>query len=224
MVEDEFLGGGTSSGTVGNKKWNFVTITTPCTGFSYNNATPAPDASHPGVLRIQTSNSNGEGCTMMLGSSTGGSLFAAPGQVVKSTVSVGQITDTIIRVGIHNETTSASQGTSGVWWEYNTNVNATNWYYCYGNGTASATCTSSGIAASANAWARLEIRLTATGAGTSAATFKINGNSFNVSAATIDVSSAVSPAISCITGTNAAAVKNCFVDYYSIRSDATAVR
>jgi hypothetical protein len=38
------------------------------------------------------------------------------------------------------------------------------------------------------------------------------------------VSSAVSPAISCITGTNAAAVKNCFVDYYSIRSDATAVR
>jgi hypothetical protein len=68
----------------------------------------------------------------------------------------------------------------------------------------------------------LDILVTATGAGTSAATFTINGTAFNVSGVTISTAARVNPAISCFN--SVAAVRECYVDYFQFSGVAAARR
>jgi hypothetical protein len=219
MVEDEFLGGGTSSGTVGNTGWSLTNIGAAPT-LTYNNATPAVSGDRPGILRIATTTTINQGGTINMGTT---SLVMAASQTIKTSVAVGSAANPsqVMRVGLHTETSATTQPLSGVWWEANPAVNA-NWRYCYGDGTT-ATCAASGTAIAANTVVRLEIRITAVGAATSAATFYINGTASSVTGVTIDSTNKVSPAISCYSSL-AGTAWNCFVDYFMVRGDASAAR
>ncbi len=151
-------------------------------------------------------------------------MALAAGQVIKAGVAVGTTTSNVLRVGADSATTGTGRVTnSGVWWEADTDLGL-NWQYCYATGAA-ATCATSSVAPAANTFARLEIRITATGAGTSSATFIINGISYTVSNVTIDTATLVRPDVLCKTGSSTlAASQTCFIDYYQMRGDASAAR
>ncbi len=135
----------------------------------------------------------------------------AAGNRFKATVAEDNTAaNTTLRVGLHAESGATARPTTGIWWEADPANNA-NWEYCYGDGAA-AQCAASAVAIASTTFVRTEVRLTATGAGTSSASFLINGNSFSVSSATIATAAAVSPAMSCFTQANAAGV--CAMDYF----------
>jgi hypothetical protein len=209
-VYDEFLGGQTSfTGTIGSLGWDAIAIGANGT-LAKNPATPAPSASHPGVLRLQTPAAANQGTTLLLGDAAGASTTISADNDVQATVAVGSATGQVLRVGLHNETSATTQPVSGVWWEANSAADS-HWRYCVGDG-ASATCTASTVLIAANTWVTLEIRVAATGAGTSAAYFVINGSSSAVTAATIDSTGQVSPALSCYSASGSA--ENCYWDYF----------
>ena len=155
----------------------------------------------------------------MLGTTTGGSLTNAAGQDFKATVAVSSATSNavLMRVGTDNQTTGTARPTAGLYWEANAG-NGPNWEYCIEN----TTCTSSGVAIAANTFVRLEIYVVATGAGTSTVNYYINGSKFTYSSATVDTSTLQSPAINC--WDNNSSSTDCYVDYYQIRGDTSAMR
>ena len=219
---DEFMGGQTNSFTnndnIGSLGWNAQAIGANGT-ISFNPTTPTPIANRPGVLALQTPAVANQGTSLTLGTN-GGSMLIQKDNAIKTSVALGSITDQVLRVGLHNETTSTTPPTSGVWWEANPAASA-NWRYCRGDGAA-AICTASTIPLAVNTWVKLEIRVTATGAGTSAATFLINGGSIPLTAATIDITNRVSPAFSCYSTVGTA--QNCYWDYFQLRGLASAAR
>jgi hypothetical protein len=216
---DEFLGGDTATGTIGNLGWSIHDI--GGTGsIAYDPGTPTPTADRPGVLAITTPASSNQGTTLTLAKSGGASMVIGAGNTIKTAVAVGAATNQVLRVGLHTQTTATTQPVSGVWWEADPAAD-THWRYCYGNGSA-ATCTASGVLIAADSWVRLEIRVTATGSSTSAVTFLVNGAAANVSGVTIDTAVRVSPALSCYT-TNGTA-KSCYWDYYQVRGPTSAAR
>lgn len=228
MVQDEFMTGqpnvasAASPGTGGHGEanWNAITIgASNCTAMTYNQSTPAPTADRPGIIRMNTAASSGTGCTLYLGSTTGGSMVPAVGNVFKASVAVGDISNPLMRVGIGDQTTGLSS-TSGVWWEADPS-SASVWRYCYGDGSSTAVCAASGTTIAANTFVRLEARITALGSGTSSAEFFINGTRTTVSSVTINTNR-VSPFIACSTAVSTAV--NCYADYYQVRGYASAAR
>lgn len=215
VIEDEFFSGYTNAacstlvaatGTINWSCFNTGTVT-----IAYNNGTVVPTADHPGILHMTTGATSGNGFTIAAAGNTTGSMVLAANQRVVSTAAVGAtIAKARLRVGLHAETTTSAQPTTGVWWEADSTTNA-NWRYCFGTGAA-ATCAASAVAVAANTFASLDIQITATGAGTSSAVFEINGTAFTVSGVTIDTATRVNPAVSCFN--NTAAARECFVDYF----------
>ena len=228
-INDDFLGGAVAVGTgIGNESWTHVTISTACTLTYNNNAAPAPSADRPGILKMTTNATAAAntGCRVYQGTSTGGTLALAAGQIIKAAVAPGITTSgaILLRVGADASTvtSNAQPTTSGVWWEADPATNA-NWRYCYSTGAA-ATCANSAVALAANTMARLEIKITATGAGTSSAVFTVNGTQYTVTGVTINTATLVRPNIMCTTGGTSSASTPCYVDYFQMRGDASAAR
>lgn len=221
---EEFLGGQTNSfGTnniIGSLGWNAQAIGANG-NIDFNPVTPTPIANRPGVLALQTPAVANQGTTLMLANSNGASMIISKGNSLKTAVAVGATSGLVLRVGLHNETSTTTQPVSGVWWEADPATNA-NWRYCYGNGTT-ANCTNTNNPITADTWARLEIRVTGIGTGSSSASFYINGsNVANLTAITIDTTGRVSPAYTCY-GTSGSA-QNCYWDYFQLRGTTTVAR
>lgn len=224
-IEDEFISGytggacTTTTAIVGDINWACYTNGTATT--AYNVGAILPTADRPGIMRLTTGAANGNGFTIAATGNNTGSMVLAAGQRVQASVGQGAtITNNRLRVGLHAETTTNVRPTTGVWWEADATTNA-NWNYCFGTGAA-ATCASSGVPIVASTIFSLDIRITATGAGTSAATFSINGTSFNVTNVTIGTATRVNPALSCFN--SAAAARECFIDYFRTSGTATTRR
>ncbi len=223
-VYDEFMGGQTTTfGTnniIGSLGWNAQAIGANGS-INFNPSTPAPIADRPGVLQLQTPAVANQGTSLILGNANGGSMFIAKSQSLHTAVAVGAATGQVLRIGLHNETTTTTQPVSGVWWEADPGTNP-DWRYCYGNGTT-ATCTDSTQPIAANTWVRLSITISATGTGTSAARFSLNGTAMaGFSAVTIDTTNRVSPAFSCY-GTDGNA-QNCYWDYFQLKGVTSGAR
>lgn len=220
---DEFMSGETGAlsqnGPIGSLPWTAQNIG-GVGNISFNPTTPTPVADRPGVLALQSPAVGNQGSTLSLATSSGGSMILEPNVTMKTSVAVGSATNSVLRIGLHNETTTTTQPVSGVWWEANPSANV-NWQYCYGDGTT-ATCASSGVAITANSWVRLAITTGKLGTGTSAATFTINGNPFSVGSVTIDSTNRISPAFTCYTTTGSA--QNFYWDYFQLMGLTSAVR
>ena len=222
-LSDEFMGGQTTSfGTndiIGSLGWDAQAIGANGS-INFNPATPAPLADRPGVLALTTPAVANQGTTLTLSNASGPSMLLQKSDTVRTAVAIGDITNQVLRVGLHSETTATTQPVSGAWWEANPALNS-HWRYCYGNGTT-ATCNNSSVLLTANTWVRLEIRVVATGAGTSTLDFGINGGFSTASNATVDTTNRVSPAYSCY-GTNGSA-QNCYWDYFQLYGTTTNFR
>ena len=209
-IEEEFFFGGTTSGTIGANGWATSTITTAPT-YTYNNAAaPAPSSDRPGILRMSTVATANRGGTLSLGTA---STRLGVGQVVRASVAmtaVGANTE-VMRIGLHNETTTTTAPTTGVWWEYSP-ASSLNWRYCYSNATPTATCANTATPPVANTFDALEIRITALGVGVSSVDYFLNGVKSNVNTITVNTTNTVAPAMTCYT--LAATARNCFIDYF----------
>lgn len=210
---EEFLGNQNTSfvtNTFGTLGWQGVAIGANGT-VSFDPTTPTPSADRPGVLAYQTPAVANQGTTFVLGNSAG-SVLLAKDNIVKFAVAVGS-TDQVLRVGLHNQTSTTTQPVSGIWWEANPAVDA-RWRHCVGNGTTAA-CTPSNTNIAANSWVRLELRVKATGNGTSEYESFINGNLISTTGVNIDTTNRVAPALSCYTTVSTA--QNCYWDYYQFK-------
>ena len=220
---DEFMGGQTTSfGTnniIGSLGWNAQAIGANGS-INFNPTTPTPIADRPGVLVLQTPAVASQGTTLMLANGNGASMILGPGNVMRTAVAVGAASGQVLRVGLHNETSTTTQPVSGVWWEADPAANA-NWRYCYGNGTT-ATCTSSNVAIVANTWVRLAFTVNNVGNGTSVITFSINNSTFSANNVTVDSTSRVSPANTCYS-TNGSA-QTCYWDYFQLTGKTSTAR
>lgn len=214
-VYEEFLGGQNTSfvtDSFGSLGWKAQAIGANGT-VSYDPLIPTPVATKPGILALQTPAVSNQGTTFLLGSS-GGSILLAKDNIVKTSVAVGS-TNQVLRVGLHNQTTSTTQPVSGVWWEANPSVDA-RWRYCSGNGTV-ASCSPSSVTITADSWVRLELRIL------DANTLQVGINGAILShVAAIDVTNRVSPALSC--HTTVATAQNCYWDYYQLKGTAATAR
>jgi hypothetical protein len=222
-VYDEFLGGQTNSftpnDTIGSLGWHATAIGANG-AIDFNPATPASVADRPGVLALQTPGVSNQGTTLKLGNDSGDSVILARGNILKTAVAVDNTSNLVLRIGLHNESSTTTQPISGVWWEANPAINP-NWRYCYGNGVTPI-CGNTTNLITANTWVRLSINISGTGAGTSEATFYINGNPQVVTAVTFDSTSTVSPALSFYTTTGA--TRTCYWDYYQLKGTTSAAR
>jgi hypothetical protein len=221
---DEFMGGQTTSfGTnniIGSLGWTAAAIGANGS-ISFNPSTPTPVASRPGVLALQTPAVSNQGTTLMLGNPGAPSMLISAGNSFKTAVAVGAITNQVLRIGLHTETTATTQPLSGVWLEADPAL-STRWRYCYGDGTT-ATCAASGVDITADAWLRIEIQVRTTGTGTSSIRYYLNGaDPILVNNVTVDITNRVSPAYSCYTTTTTA--QNCYLDYFQLMSVTTAGR
>jgi hypothetical protein len=221
MLEDEFMSGNTgATGVIGDLNWQAQTMAgTACSAFNYGGGTGGSAISDDrmGILRFTTGAAANTGCRLMLGQSTAGTINIASGTVVKSAVAVAATSNNVMRVGIDSVTNTVAQPTvTGVWWEADPASNA-NWRYCYATGAA-ATCAASGTAIAANTFVRLKIEIVSS----TAVTFTINGTSTALTGITLGASAATRPSVSC--HTLAASAQNCYIDYYQLRRDTSAVR
>ena len=222
-IYDEFMGGTTTSGNIGSLGWNFSNIAS-APAFTYNNATPAPTADRPGILRMRTAATANNGGTMQLtGTAAAGALNIGVGMTMRSaaTVAATGAGTQVIRLGLHNQTTTTASPTTGVWFEYDPAASTTLWRYCYHNGAA-ATCANSTVALTANVFNSLEIRVNSLGVNSSSADYFIDGIRFSVSGITINTTNRVSPAMACYT--LAATARDCFIDYYQLTYQTSARR
>lgn len=209
-VEDEFMTGGTASGAIGTLGWTASTIGTAPV-FTYNNATPSPTSNRPGVLRLRTAATANRGGTLGLGVA---STAIGPGQGIKAavaTAAVGASTQ-VVRIGIHNETTTITAPTTGVWWEYDPAASL-NWRYCYSNATPTATCAATAVAPTANNFSTLEIRIVSVGVAASTVDYFLNGTKSTVTGVTVNTTNLVAPAMTCF-ATVSATARDCFLDYF----------
>jgi hypothetical protein len=139
------------------------------------------------------------------------------GTIVKTSVAQGAtIANDVTRVGITNELGTTTQPVSGVWWEADSSTQAL-WQYCYGNGTTATCAPATSHPVTASTFARLEIKVTAVGAGTSAATFTIDNQTFTVSGVTINSTTRLAPMFAQYTSTTAA--REGYIDYFQVRTD-----
>ena len=217
-ISDEFMSGLTTSGNIGNQNWTLSTIGV-CPAPAYN-TTVLPTADRPGILKLITPATNGQGCTMDLNI---GSWALAAGNTFLGGVAVGVATSPsqVIRVGLHNETTTITSPTTGVWWEADP-ASSLNWRYCYTNAVPATICAASSVAIAAITFVTLEARINTLGVGTSSADFFINGVRSSVSAITINTTNKVSPSLTCYAST--ALAQACYVDYLQFRGTTSAYR
>lgn len=221
QLNDEFISGGTATGTIGGLNWSLSTISNAST-LTYNNATaPAISADHSGILRITTAGTANRGSTVSLNQTSGtNSTTMAANQNYKYSVAPGAtITSMVMRVGAHNETTAVTAPTIGVWLEYNQAVSAF-WQYCYGTGGVP-TCVATTNTVIASSFDSLEIRIISLGAGTSAVDYYVAGVKYSVTGATISTG-LMSPALTCYTTSGTA--KDCNIDYFQMTYVSTARR
>lgn len=214
-LEDEFTGGDVNSNTVGDLGWAYNAITTNAT-FSYNDANTAAD--RPGILHLATTNSSNTGSTMSL--ATGGNMgwILAANQIFKTSLALSHITNGVVRFGFHDATTGTARPTNGVYFEFNPANNA-NWEYCSSGGVP---CTATTVAPTANTFQRFEIRITAVGAGTSVATFLIDGTSVGTISGATFTANNVAPAYQFFTNTTL--VRSLYIDYFQARTVTGAAR
>lgn len=218
--QEEFFTGGTTTGTIGAMGWNTSTIAT-APAYTYNNATPSVTADRPGILRMRTPGTANTGATLSLGTA---SMVLGASQRVKTAVAfatVGAGTQ-VLRIGLHNETTSNVRPTTGAWWEYDPAINL-NWQYCYYNTVPAAVCTATSVAPVANTFYTFEIRILNTTAGSSAVDYLLNGVRYTTAGGvSVNTTNKVAPAMTCYTTT--ANARDCFIDYFQITGGSGTLR
>lgn len=205
-IQDEFLGGTTTSGQVGKLSWILTSAGTAA------NSLQAGVSDHPGIFRLGTGATSGNNTRLHLGSAANVAVIT-PTQIDRFSfiVRIPTITTVSVRIGLGQDVSSATFGTAGAWFEFDAAVNA-NWRCITRQAsTSNAQVSSPAVAVTANNWYLLEaVRLS-------------GGNwEFYINGTLRATSSANQPTTDCNFGamvqTATTAARNLDVDYASLRT------
>jgi hypothetical protein len=206
VVEDEFSGGGITSGSIGDIGW---TETSSAAG---TNSLQAGGVGRGSVFRLATGAVSGNNKRLHLGN-TASDPIVVPTAVdrFRWCVRIPTITTVTVRLGLMQDVSAASGGTAGVFLEFDPSGNAA-WRAFTRQGSTSSTPAVLGSAVVAGNWYYGEVRRRTT----TAWEFSLNGSAF--SAITTNL-----PSTACNFGallqTGAAAARNVDFDYAYLRSD-----
>ncbi len=206
IYEDDFLGGGTELGEQGSLGW-FNTAA----GTAVYTTTANGSSRHVGVIVLQTGTTSTNAHGMQLGqAATNGIARAQDIEYMGCIVAVPTITTVTVRIGIAQDASSATMGTDGYWFEFDSATNA-NWRVNTRAGGTSGTLTDTTVAVTAGNWYLLEVfRISS-----SDLQFYVNGVQRATFSANIATTVACSPSFRVITG--AAAARTLNIDWFKMR-------
>jgi hypothetical protein len=162
-----------------------------------------------GVLNLVTENTNGRGIT--LGGPNTSRFYLQNGMDVTFSIRLPNVANTAFRIGLHNETTSVTAPTNGVFFERDTN--SSNNIFAFSKANNVATSTNTSVSMSDNTWVKFRFVYTSSNTTT---TFYIDGTQVATINTNVPNSSSyyISPAITFFTRTGA--VRNLEIDYYRL--------
>jgi hypothetical protein len=176
------------------------------------------DADRFGVINIATTTTANSGVALSMTNITAG----APSNLTLETdlATVTDNTSAMIRIGLHDTTVATTAPTDGIYFQFDTATDATNWYRCTAN-NSTRTCTSTGIAkAAAGTYQRLKFVVNSAG---SQVDFYIDEVSAGSNTTDLPASSTShSPTIAVHSPGTAA--KSFKIDYFQMRRNLTTLR
>lgn len=204
--EDDFLGGGTELGEQGMLGW-FNTAA----GTAVYTTVANGSAGHVGVVVLQTGTTSTNAHGMQLGqSATNGIARAQDIEYLGFIVAVPTITTVTVRLGLAQDASSATMGTDGYWFEFDSATNA-NWRVNTRAASTSGTLTDTTVAVTAGKWYLLEVFRFAS----NDLQFYVNGVQRATFTTNIPSTVACSPSFRVITG--AAAARTLNIDWFKMR-------
>ena len=148
---DDFLGGGSASGELGDAGWH-ATVT----GAGSFGRIPS-EQGHPGIIALVSGTTAGDRVAMHLGTTVTQGAFAVDDlRALRSTVRISAITNGRVRVGLGTSVSAASWGANGVYWEWDSAVGP-NWRLVCRTASVNTTV-DSGVAPVATEWQTLGLR------------------------------------------------------------------
>jgi hypothetical protein len=154
----------------------------------------------------QTGNGNGTGQTTSLGVA---SMKLGTSRIeYRTSINITAPQSTLL-IGLHNETTTTTAPTTGVYWK---EAGAGAWNYCYVNGSNTETCASTGTNATAGTWYNLQIRVISS----SQIDYYLNGTKYSLTGITYNTTNKVAPAYSSYKTQGTPTTQDIYIDYFQL--------
>lgn len=223
VLQEDFLDAGVATATIGTYEWT-LTDTSASGEAKVSAAANASNQDRWGIWQTTTAATAGGGNYIRL-DPTG--MAGTPSNMTvefdhgPSNAAAADGTQTTIRIGLMNGTTTSADPTDGIYFQYNTTTTAGNWFRCTQNNNA-VTCTDTGVARTTTLNTYQRFKFVTNSAGT-AVEFFINETSVGTNSTNLPASSrGIGPAISMHT-VNATA-RAWKMDYYQIKRNLTTLR
>lgn len=147
VLQEDFIDAGVATATIGTYEWT-LTDTGSATEAKVNAATDASNRDRWGIYQTTTAATAGSGNMLRLDPN---GMAGTPSNMTvefdhgPSNAAAANGTQTVVRIGLMNGTTTSADPTDGIYFQYNTTTTAGNWFMCAQNNNA-VTCADTGVA------------------------------------------------------------------------------
>lgn len=147
VLQEDFIDAGVATATIGTYEWTLID-TGSATEAKVNAATDASNRDRWGIYQTTTAATAGSGNMLRLDPN---GIAGTPSNMTvefdhgPSNAAAANGTQTVVRIGLMNGTTTSADPTDGIYFQYNTTTTAGNWFMCAQNNNA-VTCTDTGVA------------------------------------------------------------------------------
>ena len=223
VLQEDFLDQGVATATIGTYEWT-LTDTSTSTEAKVSAAADASNRDRWGIYQTTTAATAGGGNMLRLDPN---GMAGTPGNMTvefdhgPSNAAAAAGTQTTVRIGLMNGTTTSADPTDGIYFQYATTTTAGNWFRCTQNNNA-VTCTDTGVARTLTLNTYQRFKFVTNAAGTSVEFFideaSVGVNNTNLPANTRPIG----PGIGMHTA--AATIQAWKIDYYQIKRNLTTLR
>jgi hypothetical protein len=222
-LQEDFIDAGVATATIGTYEWT-LTDTGSATEAKVNASTDASNRDRFGIYQTTTAATAGSGNMLRLDNNA---MTGTPSNLTlefdfgPSNAAAANGTQTVVRIGLHNGTTTSADPTDGIYFEYNTTTTAGNWFRCTQNNNTT-TCTDTGVARTTTLNTYQRFRFATNSAGTTVEFFineaSVGTNSTNLPANTRPLGPAIGM------HTVDAVARAWKIDYFQIKRNLTTLR
>ncbi len=223
VLQEDFIDAGVATATIGTYEWT-LTDTSTATEAKVSAAADASNRDRWGIYQTTTAATAGSGNMLRLDPN---GMAGTPSNMTvefdhgPSNAAAANGTQTVVRIGLMNGTTTSADPTDGIYFQYNTTTTAGNWFMCAQNNNA-VTCLDTGVARTTtiNTYQRFKFVTNSTGASVE---FFINEASVGTVSANLPANiRPIGPAIAMHTVD--AVARAWKIDYYQIKRNLTTLR
>jgi parallel beta-helix repeat protein len=223
VLQEDFIDAGVATATIGTYEWT-LTDTSTATEAKVSAAADASNRDRWGIYQTTTAATAGSGNMLRLDPN---GMAGTPSNMTvefdhgPSNAAAANGTQTVVRIGLMNGTTTSADPTDGIYFQYDTTTTAGNWFMCAQNNNA-VTCLDTGVARTTtiNTYQRFKFVTNSTGASVE---FFINEASVGTVSANLPANiRPIGPAIAMHTVD--AVARAWKIDYYQIKRNLTTLR